>query len=191
MQPVAAVLLAAGLDWIEGLLPILFVVIWLVSQVLGLFRRAAAKPAAGPVRPPVPGGRRGRADAREEPLDQEIEEFLRRTLQRDAEPGDERRPPRRLRSGGRSKQRRRQASVPTPPPLPEPAGERRQEDVAGHVAAAFADDLIHASPQSDNDQPRAVPASPATELVSALRTPGGLRQLILMREVLERPTHRW
>jgi hypothetical protein len=38
--------------------------------------------------------------------------------------------------------------------------------------------------------PRAEPSA-SSDLVAAIRSPGGLRQLILMREVLERPTHRW
>lgn len=36
-----APLLAAGFDWLEGLLPLLFVFIWIVSQVLNVFRRVA------------------------------------------------------------------------------------------------------------------------------------------------------
>jgi hypothetical protein len=28
-------------------------------------------------------------------------------------------------------------------------------------------------------------------MAATLRSPAGLRQLVLMREVLERPTHRW
>ncbi|MGA1618929.1 MAG: FmdB family zinc ribbon protein, partial [Pirellulales bacterium] len=39
---VFAPLLAAGFDWLEGLLPLLFVFIWIVSQVLNVFRRVAA-----------------------------------------------------------------------------------------------------------------------------------------------------
>ena len=37
-----APLLAAGFDWLEALLPLLFVFIWIVSQVLNVFRRVAA-----------------------------------------------------------------------------------------------------------------------------------------------------
>jgi predicted nucleic acid-binding Zn-ribbon protein len=37
-----APLLAAGFDWLEGLLPLLFVFIWIISQVLNFFRRVAA-----------------------------------------------------------------------------------------------------------------------------------------------------
>lgn len=37
-----APLLAAGFDWLEAILPLLFVFIWIVSQVLNVFRRVAA-----------------------------------------------------------------------------------------------------------------------------------------------------
>ena len=32
---------AAGLDWLEGLLPALFVGFWILSQVFAIFRRPA------------------------------------------------------------------------------------------------------------------------------------------------------
>jgi hypothetical protein len=35
------------------------------------------------------------------------------------------------------------------------------------------------------------PPAAAADLVAALRSPEGLRNLILMREILDRPTHRW
>ena len=37
----STLLLAAGFDWLEGLVPLLFVFIWIVSQVLNVFRRVA------------------------------------------------------------------------------------------------------------------------------------------------------
>ena len=51
MMPAGWLLVAAGLDWLEGLLPVLFLVIWIVSQVMTLFR-GANKPAGGPGAPP-------------------------------------------------------------------------------------------------------------------------------------------
>jgi hypothetical protein len=64
-------------------------------------------------------------------------------------------------------------------------------DIADHVAGAFAHDLAHESPDRiAAATPRAEPSAPS-DLLAAIRSPGGLRQLILMREVLERPTHRW
>ena len=40
MMPAGWLLVAAGLDWLEGLLPVLFLMIWVVSQVMNLFRGA-------------------------------------------------------------------------------------------------------------------------------------------------------
>jgi hypothetical protein len=193
MMPAGWLLVAAGLDWLEGLLPVLFLVIWVVSQVMNLFR-GANKPAGGPVAPPrrppqpAPGG--GAGEDRGPALDDEIEEFLRRSLERAAGP--------------------QPAPTPVKPPRPRPRPRRAAEpppvpasgsgaglavgrgDVAGHVATAFAHDLAHESPdRTILTTDRAAAPSPASELLAALRAPGGLRQLILMREVLERPTQRW
>jgi len=80
-----AVLLAAGLDWLEGLLPVVFVLIWIVSQVWAVFRRAAApqRPAGGPVPRPVrprAAGDRAPVERPDGPgrteLERQIEEFL-------------------------------------------------------------------------------------------------------------------
>ncbi|MEI6240463.1 MAG: hypothetical protein WCR51_08735 [Planctomycetia bacterium] len=53
IDPVASlqppVLFAAGIDWLEAVLPILFVGFWILSQVFAVLRRAAG----GPARPPV------------------------------------------------------------------------------------------------------------------------------------------
>ncbi len=51
---VLPILLAAGFDWLEALVPLLFVFIWIVSQVLNVFRRVAA------------AGRRGEEDDEDE-----------------------------------------------------------------------------------------------------------------------------
>lgn len=78
-----AVLLAANLDWLEGLLPVLFVILWLGSQVLTALRRAAGqKPAPLPGRRPVqpqpvaPARPAGPVDPRDE-IARQIEAFLR------------------------------------------------------------------------------------------------------------------
>ena len=73
-------LLAAGIDWLEGLLPFVFIVFWILSQVVNLVRRVAGDPGRPvappnrPLRPPVAG--EPPADARAE-LERQIEEFLR------------------------------------------------------------------------------------------------------------------
>ena len=72
-------LFAAGIDWLEALLPILFVGFWIVSQIVAVIRKIAGPaapnrpgPAARPVarRPEEPIG-----DVRSE-LERQIEEFL-------------------------------------------------------------------------------------------------------------------
>ena len=189
MKPDGCMLVAAGLDWLEGLLPFLFVLIWIVSQVMNLFRGAAKNPPNPPVAPPrrpprpQPGGGPA-ADVAE--LEREIDEFLRRSLDRPAAPP---RPPQPVKPA----KPRRKAPPPTAPAKLRPAvGAAAGGDVAGHVAVAFAHDLVHESPDRTSAPAGRVPqASPQSELLAALRAPDGLKQLILMREVLERPTYRW
>jgi hypothetical protein len=79
-------LFAAGIDWLEAILPILFVGFWILSQVFAIFRRVAGGPARPPVvrvpdlardegpkpRPPA----RPEGDPRAE-LDRQIADFLR------------------------------------------------------------------------------------------------------------------
>ncbi|MFM8414886.1 MAG: hypothetical protein ACKOCX_09190 [Planctomycetota bacterium] len=188
------VLLAAGLDWLEGLLPVLFVVIWIASQVMNLFR-GAKKPEARPLPPrprPLPGD--GEVDRRAaDDINREIEEFLRRSLEgqerpRTGQPPGPAKPPRR-------RQRRTPAAEPPPLPAgPRPAALDRApvgSDVASHVATMFAHDLAHESPASATSAAPAPAAPPTADLVAALRAPGGLKQILLMQEVLTRPTHRW
>lgn len=192
MMPVDGLLVAAGLDWLEGLLPVLFVLIWIFSQVMNLFRGAAKAPAAAPAAPPkrrpLPRPDAEEIDLENEPLDGEIREFLRRTLEGQVRPQPTPtqvkppRPPARRPAAAPAKQAgSRPASAPV-----------ARDNVAGHVATAFAHDLAHQAPDRIAAmQPRGAESAPASELLAALRAPGGLRQLILMREVLERPTQRW
>ncbi|MFM8292518.1 MAG: hypothetical protein ACKOC4_12585, partial [Planctomycetia bacterium] len=69
--------------------------------------------------------------------------------------------------------------------------------VARHVQDAFGPELKHiasslpgASPAGAESQ-RPGAATRAEELASALRNPATLRQLVLLREILERPVDRW
>jgi len=48
------VLLAAGFDWLEALLPFLFVVFWILSQVFAVFRRLQQGGGQKPPPPPLP-----------------------------------------------------------------------------------------------------------------------------------------
>lgn len=70
-------------------------------------------------------------------------------------------------------------------------------DIARHVRDAFADDLEHrpsrlAKPMAASAEPAAArPAVAASDLVTLLRDPAALRQLFIVREVLDRPIDRW
>lgn len=214
-------LFAAGFDWIEGLLPLLFVIFWIVSQVVNLVRRVAGGggPPAAPVRPPRrPVAAEPPADIRVE-LERQIEEFLRQSRggqqqptpqpaqQRKPEPRPQQRPAvqRSDRSQGSAKSSVRR----TPPPLPPKPGTpatrmaNRQltplgeagDDVIEHVNDSFANDLGHRDTMLSSPtvaKPKTVATSGvADELAAAIRDPAALRRLIVMREILDRPVHRW
>ena len=213
-------LFAAGFDWIEGLLPLLFVIFWIVSQVVNLVRRVAGGggPAA-PVRPPRrPVAGEPPADIRVE-LERQIEEFLRQSRggqqqptpqpaqQRKPEPRPQQRPAvqRSDRSQGSGKSSVRRAPPPLPPkpgtPAPRlgdrpyaPLGEAG-DDIIDHVNDAFAKDLGHRdsilSSPAVVTKPKAAAGGVADELAAAIRDPAALRRLIVMREILDRPVHRW
>ena len=223
---------AAGLDWLEGLLPALFVGFWILSQVFAIFRRPAKQgeqpQPVGRGRPPAPVPPRrlppGEVfdELRGENLDpgeliemrpgdrarleREIEEFLagRRAGRPPANDPQETasvqqpdRRPRRPRGPG--KILRGADSVATPPPLAAqrvsgaPRPPISNTDIARHVDEAFAHDLAHEAPLSLHDKSpvRAQPATTAQPLAALLRDPATIRQIIVMREVLERPTDRW
>jgi hypothetical protein len=235
------VIFAAGLDWLEGLLPALFVGFWILSQVFAIFRRPANR---GEQPRPVGGGRRPQPasspprrppptelleDVRDENLDpgvpiekpprdrarleQEIEDFLagrrsgRSPASEQRQPSPDRPPERRQRRRGEPRRQRgsvkppRNAEPPAlPPPLPAPVVVDRPRppasdtDVARHVDEAFAHDLAHEVPLMLDE--KGIATSPHTKtshasLAAMLRNPATIRQIIVMREVLERPTERW
>ena len=203
-------LMAAGLDWLEGLLPLLFVVIWIVSQVMGTLRKAgqARRQAAEP-----PQLREAGDDAARDPqgLDREIEEFLKRSLGGQPKRQPPSPPPspssrERSRQRGSGQRQRPPVTAGQPPLLPVQQSRVQQSrvqqsrmeatrvgaaDISSHVEAAFAHDLAHESPGLTASRPTNQQAAhPAAHLIAALRSPEGLRQLILMREILERPAFR-
>lgn len=214
-------LVAAGLDWLEGLLPLLFVVFWLVSQAVNLVRRVAGpagrpgvEPPAPPRRIPAAGGRGGPVDDARADLERQIEEFLDRSRgARAAEPTapsprrQEPRPPR----PPVVRPPRPQAAATPPRSGPLPATARSSvaarhldplgaagDDVAEHVQDAFKRQLSHLESSltagAAADAPRGSPsagAAAALDLAAALRDPAAVRRLILMREVLDRPVDRW
>jgi hypothetical protein len=206
-------LFAAGIDWLEGLLPLLFLLFWIVSQVVGVIRKiagagAAAKPAPRPPLPPRQqpdrGGQAG--DVRVE-LERQIEEFLGRAQGgRQAKPIMARpdRPP------AKPRVRANDAATQTPPAkqAARDAGRGGRQlgslaagdaDVSRHVHDAFAHEIGHlAAPLAGGTAAEARlagqmerPTIPATELAAALRSPATIRQIMLLKEVLDRPVDRW
>ena len=189
------VLFAAGLDWLEGLLPVLFVLFWIVSQIFNVFKavgRGRQQPPAA--RPPRPAPQ---ADEVRGQLERQIGEFLRQQEERRGPPAGRPKPPVQQRPPRRPQEKR----VPPPLPAAKPKAAERApvaaagSDVARHVHDAFDHQLEHLSTSIAagapvHEQPRR-PVAPAAELVTMLRNPTTLRQLILLREVLDRPTERW
>jgi hypothetical protein len=194
---IAPILLAAGLDWLEGLLPAVFVGFWILSQVFALFRRAPQNGGPVVVMKPAPVAEAEPMPNRER-LQQEIEAFLseRRTGRPSQQPQDPTTKPVRRPSTPPRDERRRQPEgrQPIQPPpseslSPAPAA-TVHSDVARHVEEAFAHDLAHEVPVRQGDA-AATRSTPAVGLAALLRDPATIRRLIVMREVLERPTERW
>ena len=231
-----AAMLAAGLDWLEGLLPALFVGLWILSQVFAIFRRPANRgEQPQPIdrgRQPPPPRRLPPADVLDDVrgengdpgellemrpgdrarLEREIEEFLagrrggRPAANESQDTSSVQRPDRRPRRRGEPRRQRGAVKPPrgadpvvTPPPLPAPVVTNVARppiidtDIARHVDEAFAHDLAHEAPLSLDDKPPALatPTKPSPPLATLLRDPATIRQIIVMREVLERPTERW
>ena len=219
------VLFAAGFDWLEALLPFLFVAFWIVSQVFAVFRRLQGggrqqppPPRFDPVRdrprPPQPAGEDA-ADQRSV-LEKQIAEFLREatgekkpqptinqpTMQK-SEPGTATRPqpPRAAAPVRREREPKKNAVTresaaritETAPQQPQ----SQSESVARHVQDAFSRELTHLRGAITQDEPQAGAAprtsapTQAEELMHLLRNPVTVRQVILLREILDRPVDRW
>ena len=220
MRPV---IFAAGLDWLEGLLPLLFVLFWIVSQVVNVFRNVAGR-GQPRQQPPVEQVRRPRPE--DEPvetvradLERQIEEFLTQRAEQRGQPvpGPVRMPPRpqtppRLQPARAKTEKPRPATPPSRgepviaetitktrslPPSASQLGSLGSHggDIARHVRDAFADDLGHRPSRLTQPAAAAEPAATrpaaAHDLVTLLRDPTALRQLFIVREVLDRPIDRW
>lgn len=184
-------MLAAGLDWLEGLVPLAVFLLWVLAQVVSFLVRLAgggeqvAPPRpAGPRPPALPRPPAPRAGAGErEALERQVEEFLGRAGRANASAG---RPPR--------------PRTPAPPALSR-AGTRPTDirpldsgDVARHVHEVFDHGVGQLAPAAVARDERSA-APPATggiaEVLALVRSPAGIRQILLARELLERPEHRW
>jgi hypothetical protein len=184
-----AVFLAAGLDWLETLLPVLFVMIWIVSQVAGVIRKVAgggAKPAAERRPPPLPAGRGPANDPQAEELRREIEVFLQkvdrgaRTVGPTPVEAEGRRD-----SSAERRRPRKPKQKPTPPPIPAAAAGLSRE--LPHLVSS-----LTARQGSESERPPATSAAtPAAAIARLLADPAGIRQAIVLNEVLERPLSRW
>lgn len=232
--PVAALPLPlAAADWLELVLPVIFVIFWLVSQIVALVQRVrGVGNAAPPQRPPVVVQARPRPPvappAPGDRLELEIEAFRRAQAeaaakrdpaprpaaparpqprppvrQGEARPGEPARPPQgqrpapAQRAAAAQPVQRATATRPAPsaPPRPVPGG------VARHVEEAFSHDLAHsagaihsapgAAPSSSTAAADAADRSTAAAIVAMMRSPASVRQALLLREILDRPVHRW
>jgi len=219
-SPIAtAVLIAAGFDWLEALLPFLFVAFWIVSQVFAVVRRLQGggrqqppplprfDPARDRPRPPQPAAGDA-ADPRSD-LEKQIAEFLREATgekkpqptSKNREPATAARPqPPRVAAPVQREQRN---VVPPPETTVKPMAATppmqtgNTETVARHVQDAFSRELTHLRgtiTQEDSQAggtPRLATLTQAEELMHLLRNPSTIRQVILLREVLDRPVDRW
>jgi hypothetical protein len=186
------VLLAAKFDWVETLIPIIIFGVWIISQVLAVFRKVAKAPEQAVRQPqirrvPPPPARPDGGQGQPPELEREIEELLRRTL--GVEPVRQQEPP------PPPPRPPKQQKQPQPVGLPASRlGDRSPSggDIARHVEEAFAHDLAHESPSGTARQGATAAAQPsAVDLITALRSPEDLRRLMIVREILDVPTHRW
>ena len=163
--PVACLLFAAAIDWLESLLPVLFVGFWILSQVFAIFRRVAgggeAAKGNGGARPQPPAAPEAGPELRGD-LQKQIEEFLRQaTGERPVQPEPQPRPIAQPKPAAPKPAAPRPvvAKAVTPPAVssretaPRAGVERNvgsfaagKTDVARHVQDAFAHDLKHDRP---------------------------------------------
>lgn len=196
-------LFANGLDWLETLLPILFFLFWILAQLVGVVKKVVgggARPQPQRQPPPIRKPRPvavdgvGRGD-----LQDEIREFLRRESpdRRPAmpSPATSTPPPRPPRPRPAPQLVERSKEMPKPMP-----SRVSGESIAERVKQDFSKELEHLSTPLTAD--RALASSPpsgrvtsgspaAAEIVRSLRSPATLRELVVIREILDRPVDRW
>jgi hypothetical protein len=188
MRPANVGFVVAG---IEEYLPFLFVAIWIVTQVVSAIRKAGVvqqqpgrPPQGRPVPPPAGQGRPPE-------IDREIAELLRHTLER--APARQLQPQQRPPKQRQPKQKQKKLVADAPPAVAMPVARKPSGgDISRHVEEAFANDLAHASPSGTaRHAADAAAESPPIDLIAALRSTDNLRSLVIAREILDIPSHRW
>jgi hypothetical protein len=197
MMPLAIAppLLANGLDWLEALLPVLFVLFWILSQLVAVVKKVvgSGERSQQPQQPQTPPVRRPRPVAVDRgdrgELQDEIREFLRRELP-DRRPSMPR--PVMPKPSAQFVERSKEMSEPLPSSV-------SGESIAERVKQDFAKELEHLSTPLTADRSLASPQpggavakrAPVAEVVRSLRSPATLRELVVIREILDRPVDRW
>lgn len=207
LQP--PILFAAGIDWLEAILPLLFVGFWILSQVFAVLRRVGG---GGPAQPPVvrlPDVPRrddlprapqpaGEVDPRAE-LEKQIADFLRQVtgeapMTQKPQPRPQTMP--QASSVPKSPAPRPKAERPARPKPPAPAAQPPRSvgtlaagpsDVARHVQDAFAHDLghLHSGLEKATDEPAKVaPARPVARGLSARDLVAAARDPATIRQAI-------
>ena len=196
-----APLMAAGLDWLEAVLPAVFVIFWIVSQIAGVLGKVRQKgkplpqPQVQPARPVDAGGRRG-APRPQPPrpagagldaqLREQIEQFLKERPPESIELEQVTRSPLPVPPEPRPKPKQR------PPQPPRPAVRPREVRTSSLVEMPhLASSLQPQAAEAANPLPSAASVAVAGTIAGLLADPRSLRQAIVLREVLDRPVERW
>jgi hypothetical protein len=199
---IATPLFAAGLDWLEALLPALFVIIWIVSQIAGVVKKLTGEKPAAPAPRPRPAARPAEMARAGPPLPRQprpANAGIDAELRREIEQFLQGRPTEPIQIGEAGPQS-------MPPPIPKPVGKRppRRQPVrsaqtpradVGKTPIAemphLTSSLTAATNVESRPQPTAASVAVAGTIAGLLADPRSLRQAIVLREVLDRPVERW
>lgn len=169
---------AAGLDWLETLLPVLFVGFWILSQLFAIGKKIVGPAAPREVRIPAP------------PIDPELQSEIREFLERkfSMTPFD-RKPAAAVRERAKASTTRRESRPSGGPTITQKVREDFSKELA-HLSTPLTERVGDArATVRDGSPSRKVSA--AAGLAAMLRSPESMRQIILLREILDRPVGRW
>ena len=212
-----AALPIADADWIGVVVFIVIMIISAISQMTGNKKEAQARPKPRP-RPPVRPAQAG--PGRQDPVAGELEEFLRRAAGGKQQPA-RRPPPARPVARpvvaepvvaevtndlevvenvadhmSHTENESRFASPVTGEPGEEDAVSRKFDQQQMGRFGSTPEKAAHAAALAEPETPGAkavesMPPTAAAGLAAMLASPTSLRQAILLKEILERPEHRW